>query len=84
MRIAGLGFQRAGPIGVLHVHGLYAQAVALRILHDGGGRVKTHGLIVEQRGGEGRKIVALEIGAGVGNQRKAGGVRLGKSIERER
>src|ERR1019366_3450476 len=31
-----------------------------------------------------RQVVALEIGAGVGDQRKTGGVRLGESIERER
>ena len=45
---------------------------------------KAHRLVVEQGRGESRQVMALEIRAGVGDQREAGRVRLGKSIKRER
>jgi hypothetical protein len=48
-----------------------------------GGRIKSHGLVVEQRGGEGGQVVAFQIGAGIGDEREAGGVRFGESVERE-
>src|ERR1035441_6748728 len=40
--------------------------------------------VVQQRRCKSRQVMTLEISAGVGDQREAGGVRLGKSIERER
>ena len=58
--------------------------MALRIFDDGRGGIKSHGLVVEQGGGERGEIVALQIGAGVGNQREAGRVRFRKSVECER
>ena len=58
--------------------------MALRVFDERCRRVKAHGLIVEQRRGEGGEVVALQLGAGIGDQGEAGGVRFGKSIERER
>ena len=69
--------QRAEPIGAQHVDGLDAQSVKLRIFHQSGRAVDAHRLIVQYGRRERRKIMALEIGAGVGNERKAGGVRSG-------
>src|SRR5271166_2954428 len=46
--------------------------------------IEPHGLIVQQRCCKSRQVMALEIGASVRDQRKTGGVRLGKSIECER
>ena len=57
--------------------------MALRVLHQRGGTVEAHGLIVEQGGGEGGQVMALEVGAGVGQQGEAGGVGFRKAIERE-
>ncbi len=57
--------------------------MTLRVFDDRRGRIKSHRLIVEQRGGEGGQVVALQIGAGIGDEREAGGVRFGKSVERE-
>jgi hypothetical protein len=48
----------------------------LRVLDDGRRIVETHWLIVEQRTGEGRKVVALQISAGVGDSREARSARL--------
>ena len=44
------------------------------------GLVETHRLAVEQRGEEGRGLVALEPAGNVGEQREGGGVRFGKSV----
>ena len=48
-----------------------------------GGRVEAHGLVVEQCGEEFRRPVHLQVGAGVGQQGEADGVRFGESVERE-
>ena len=57
--------------------------MALCILHDGCRTIEPHRLVVEQGRGECRQIMTLEISAGVSNQRKAGGVRFRKSIQRK-
>ncbi len=58
--------------------------MALRILDDGGRVVEAHGLVVEQRRGERRQVMDLEIRARIRQQREAGGVRFGEAVERER
>ena len=77
-------FKRTDRHGTLHINRPHAQAVALRILDEHGRRVKTHRLIVEQRASEGCQIMHLQIGRGIGDQRKAGRVRLRESIHGER
>jgi hypothetical protein len=67
----------------LDVDGTDAEAVALRVFDEHGGGVKAHGLVVEDGRGERSQILHLEPGRGVGDERKAGGVRLGKSVECE-
>jgi hypothetical protein len=57
--------------------------VTLRVFDQDGGRIKTHGLVVEQGAGECRQVMALQIRAGVSQQREAGGVRFGETVERE-
>ena len=80
---AALRLKRAEPIGALHVDRLHSQSMTLRVFHQRRRIVKTHGLVVQHGRRERRQIVALEIGAGIGNQREAGRVRFRKSIQRE-
>jgi hypothetical protein len=54
--------------------------VAARVLHDLGGGVEAHRLAVQERAGEGRRLVALEPGGDVHQQREARGVRFGKAV----
>jgi len=58
--------------------------MTLRIFGDGRRRIKSHGLVVEQSSGKRGEVMAFQISAGIGDQREAGGVRFGKSVERER
>ena len=51
-----------------------------RIAHDLGRRVKTHGLRVEQRAGEGGGEVALEPARHVDEMREARRMALGKAV----
>ena len=46
--------------------------------------IEPHRLVVEERRVERRRVMHLEIRARVGEQREARGVRLGKSVQRER
>src|SRR5271166_381299 len=56
----------------------------LRIFHKSGWRIKPHRLVVKQRSRKSSEVMTLEIGAGIGDESKAGRVRLGKSIQRKR
>ena len=47
------------------------------------GTVEAHRLAIEQRAGEGRRLVALEPAAGVGEQGEAGRVRLRETVAAE-
>ena len=75
--------QGAQPIGAQNIDRPDLQPVPLGIFHQRGRGIKSHRLIVEQRRGEGRQVMALQISAGISQQRKAGGMRFGKSVERE-
>ena len=59
--------ERAGPVAARHVHRPEAHAVALRVLHQRERVVEAHRLVVEQRAGEGRRVVRLQVRAGVGD-----------------
>ena len=74
----------AQPVGLLHVDRMEAHAAALRVLDERRRVVEPHRLVVEERRVERRRVMHLEIRARVGEQREAGGVRLGKPVERER
>ena len=83
-RTVRLRFKRAEPIRALHVDGAHAQAVTLRILDQHGGRVKAHRLIVEHGAGEGCKVMHLEVGRCIGDERKACRMRLREAIHCKR
>ena len=51
-----------------------------RIPHDLGGGVEAHGLGVQERAGEGVRVVALEPGGDIGEQGEARGVGFGEAI----
>ena len=79
-----VGFDRAVPVRHLHVDRVKADAAALRVLDERRRVVEPHRLVVEERRVERRRVVHLEIRARVREQREAGGVRLGKPVQRER
>ena len=56
----------------------------LRVFHQGCGRIKSHGLIVQHRRGKRRQVMAFQIRAGIREQRKTGGMRFRKSVQRKR
>ena len=68
---------------MLDVDGADFQAVALGVFDEDRGRVEAHGLVVEDGGGEGGEVFHLEVGRRIREEREAGGVGLGESVERE-
>jgi len=82
--LAVVFFDGAAPARTRDVDRLEVQAVALRVFHQCGRRVKSHGLIVEDRGGAIGQVVAFQIRARIRDHRETGGVRFGESIERKR
>ena len=51
--------------------------------HDLGGRIKSHGLGIEQRRGKGGRMMFLDPGGDVDQQREAGGMAFGKAVRAE-
>ena len=74
----------AQPLGAGHVDGPHAHAAPPRVGHQRRRMIKAHRPVVEQRREERGGMVRLQVAAGVDEQREAGGVALGKSVERER
>ncbi len=66
------------------VDGADADAVADGVAHQRRRMIKAHRPVVEQRAEEGRRVVGLEVGRGVGDERERRRVRLGEAVERER
>ena len=58
--------------------------MTLRVLDQRKRLIKTHRLIIQERGSESRQVMTFKISAGVSNQSKAGGVRFRKAVERKR
>ena len=80
---AAIGLNRAVPLRSFHVDRREMDAVPLRVLDQRGRVIEPHGLVVEQRREERRRIVDLQIGACIRQQRETGGVRFRKSIKRK-
>ena len=78
-----VGLDGAEPVRVVDVQRPDHLPVARGISHDGGGVVEAHGLVVEQRRVEGRRVMRLEIRAGIGQEREAGRMAFRKSIQGE-
>jgi hypothetical protein len=79
----GLSFHRAAPVRTGHIDGPHLQPVPLGVLDDGGRMVEPHGLVVQQRGNEGRRIVAFQIGARISQQGETGRVRFRETVQGE-
>src|SRR5204863_336660 len=62
-----IGGGKAQPREVRRPH---LDAVSARVLNELRGRVETHRLAVQERGEKGRRLVALEPGGNVGEQRE--------------
>ena len=78
-----IGLDRAEPARVVDVQRPDHRPVTRGIAHDGGRVIEAHGLVIEQRRVEGRRVMRLEEGAGISQKREAGRVAFGKSIEGE-
>jgi hypothetical protein len=78
------GFQRAEPIRIAAHRSAARAGRGVRIFDEHGGRVEAHGLVVEQAAGESREVMHLQIRRCIGDQRKAGRVRLGKAVHGKR
>ena len=76
-------FNGAKPLRFLHIHGQKMQAVALGVFHQSRRMIKPHGLLIQNRRGERRQVMALQISAGIGDQSETRGVRFGKSVQRK-
>src|SRR5262249_18773282 len=71
IRVAINRLNRAEPVRARDVDGQEVLTAALTFLHDRGRVVEAHRLIVEERGVERRRVMDLEIGDGVSDQREA-------------
>src|ERR1700741_5427881 len=75
---------RAQPVRAGNVDRQNFQSVTLRIFNESKWLIKTHRLIVENRGRECCQVIAFQISAGIRNQGKTGRVRFGKTVKRKR
>jgi hypothetical protein len=71
------------PVAAYHVHRRGLQPVPPGVLQDLVWAVETHGVGVDVRRGEGRRPMAFEPAAGVGQQGEAGRVGFGKALAAE-
>ncbi len=76
----GVQFQNGFPAAAQDVHRQDLDPMPACILDQLGGRVKAHGLAVEQAAQEGFRLVALEPAAEIGQQGKAGGMAFGETV----
>ena len=65
---------------MVYVHRQDDDTVRLRVADELSGSVKAHRLTVEQGRGEGSREVAFQPGADIGQEGKAGCVRLRKAV----
>ena len=72
--------QRAIPIAAHHVHCAHFNAMALRVLHQLRRAVEPQRLCVEQRGQKTGRLVALEPGTHIHQQRETGRVALRETV----
>src|SRR5271157_4660939 len=80
-RVRGLSnrLKRMIPLAGVHIDGPHLHAMLTRIAHQLGGRVKAHGLAVQNRGGEHVGVIALQPGRAVDEQREGSRVAFGKA-----
>src|SRR5262249_51806934 len=75
--------ERAQPLGTGNIDRQTLQSRGLRIFNNSEGRIKTHRLVIENRRRECSQVIAFQICAGVGNERKARRVRFRKTVKRK-
>ena len=73
-------FQRAVPVGQIDVGGQHRDAMLARIAHDLRRGVEAHRLRIEQRAGEGRRVMALHPARHIDEVSKTGGVTFGEAV----
>src|SRR5262245_45631973 len=78
-----VGFDGAAPVRTQGANGAETNAAAASILDEGGRRIETHGLIVEEAGVELRGAMDFEPGTSVGEESEADGVGFGKAVQGE-
>src|SRR5271156_1326770 len=73
----------AFPVGLGDVDRQHGQMMMLRVLDQGRRMIEAERITIEHRGIEGGRMMAFEIGGGVGDQRETGGVRFRKAVQRK-
>src|SRR5690606_21190652 len=78
--LRGAFLQRTIPPAYVHIDLSHLDAVVLGVADDLGGGVEAHGLAVDQRGGEGGRVVDLEPRGDVDEDGEARRVRLREAV----
>ena len=78
-----IALQRAVPGAEIHIYRQHFHAMRAGIADDLRRGIEAHRLGVEQRDREGRRVMAFQPGGDVHQQRKTGGMALGKTVAAE-
>src|SRR4029077_5549754 len=78
--VALRGFERAVPIAEIHIRRPYLDVVLARVAHELGRLIEAHRLAVEDRGAEDVRVVALDPGRHIDEEREARRMAFGKSV----
>ena len=81
--VVGIRFKCAVPVGMADIGGAYGNTAAARLGDKLRGRIEPHRLCIEKRADEDIRIMPLDPGRDIDQQRKAGGVGFGKSVSAE-
>src|SRR5690606_18419253 len=83
VRVEGGFFQRTVPDGMVNVDITYLDAMLLRIAHELGRRIKSHGLGIEDRRAKDIGIEGLEPRGGIDQKGEGGGMAFGEAVVAE-
>src|ERR1700694_654039 len=73
-------FKCAIPVGTEDINGLYPQSVLLCVFNKDARGIEPHRLRIQESSSECRQVVTFQVGAGIGDKRKAARMRLRKGI----
>ena len=72
--------QAAVPVAVENADRTHLDSMNAGIVDDGGSRVEPHRLGIQQGADKLGRVVAFEVGGGIGDMGKAGGMALGEAV----
>src|SRR5262249_38315458 len=79
-----LFLDRAQPVRTRDIDRQDFEPMSLRVFDERERLIKTHRLVIENRGRERRQVITLQIRTRISNQREAGRMRLRKTVKRKR